>query len=210
MAVNLLGAVATGITVAVVLVAKFVEGAWVTALLIPALLIFMMSVRKYFNRVEDEIRHAGPLDLTDPRPPMVVLPVQNWSRVSQKALRVALTLSPDIHAIHVCVEGERSDIHDRWVEYVENPARAAGFPVAQLVMLTSQYRLVLTPMVDYIMEMQKENPERRIAVVIPELVERRWYFFFLQNQRAEILKAILLLRGNPRIVLVNVPWYLRA
>jgi amino acid transporter len=210
MMVNGLGAIATGITVAVVLVAKFVEGAWVTALLIPALLIFMMSVRKYFNRVDKEICHTGPLDLTDPRPPMVVLPVQNWSQVSQKALRVALTLSTEIHAIHVCVEGEKSDIHEKWVEYVEEPARAAGFPVAQLVMLTSQYRLVLTPMVDYIMDMQKKNPDRRIAVVIPELVERRWYFFFLQNQRAEVFKAILLLRGNPRIVLVNVPWYLKA
>jgi amino acid transporter len=210
MLVNGLGAIATGITVIVVLVAKFVEGAWITALLIPALVIFMSSVKKYFNRVDKEICHTGPIDLTDPRPPLVVLPVQNWSQVSQKALRVALTLSDDIHAVHVCVEGEKSDIHERWVEYVENPAKVAGFPVAKLVMLTSQYRLVLTPIVDYVQRLQHENPERRVAVVIPELVETHWYHFFLQNQRAEILKAILLLKGNPRIVIVNVPWYLKA
>jgi hypothetical protein len=170
----------------------------------------MSSVKRYFNRVEKEICHTGPLDLSDPRPPLVVLPVQNWSQVSQKALRVALTLSDDIHAVHVCVEGEKTDIHDKWVEYVENPAKQSGFPVAKLVMLTSQYRLVLTPIVDYVQKLQHENPDRRVAVVIPELVEMHWYHFFLQNQRAEILKAILLLKGNPRIVIVNVPWYLKA
>jgi amino acid transporter len=210
MLVNLLGAVATGITVAVVLVAKFVEGAWVTALLIPALLLFMMSVRRYFNRVQKEIEHTGPLDLSDPRPPLVILPVQNWGRLAQKALRVGLTLSNEIQAVHVCIEGEKSDIHERWVEYVEEPAKRAGFPVAKLVMLTSQYRLILTPIVDYVLDQQKQNPTRRIAVVIPELIETHWYHFFLQNQRAEVLKAILLLKGNQKIVIVNVPWYLIA
>ena len=93
---------------------------------------------------------------------------------------------------------------------MENPAKSGRFPVAKLVMFTSQYRLVLTPIVDYVQKLQHENPDRRVAVVIPELVEMHWYHFFLQNQRAEILKAILLLKGNPRIVIVNVPWYLKA
>jgi hypothetical protein len=61
-----------------------------------------------------------------------------------------------------------------------------------------------------VLEVQKANPDRRIAVVIPELIESHWYHFFLQNKRAEILKAILLLKGNQKIILVNVPWYLIA
>jgi amino acid transporter len=210
MLVNGLGAIATGITVMVVLVAKFIEGAWVTALLIPSLLILMMSVKRYFNKVEEELSHNGPLDLTDPRPPLVILPVQSWGKVAQKALRVALTLSNEIRGVHVCVEGEKPDIQERWIQYVEEPAKRAGFPVAKLVILTSPYRLVLTPIVDYVLEVQKQNPDRRIAVVIPELIESHWYHFFLQNKRAEILKAILLLKGNQKIILVNVPWYLIA
>jgi hypothetical protein len=96
------------------------------------------------------------------------------------------------------------------VEYVEEPAKQAGFPVAKLVMLTSQYRQVLNPIVEFVLETQKNNPHRRIAVVIPETVELHWYHFFLQNQRPEILKALLLLKGNERIVIVNVPWYLHV
>jgi amino acid transporter len=210
MFVNGLGAVATGITVLVVVVAKFVEGAWITVLLIPALVLFMKGVRRYFDRVEKEVEHPGPLDISDPHVPIVVLPVQQWGRVAQKALRVALTLSNEIEAVHVCLEGEKTDIHERWVEYVEEPAKKAGFPVAKLVMLTSQYRQVLAPIVDYVLETQLKNPHRRIAVVIPEMVERHWYHFFLQNQRPEILKALLLLKGNERIVIVNVPWYLHV
>jgi hypothetical protein len=210
MFVNALGAIATGITVLVVVVAKFVEGAWITVLLIPALVLFMKGVKHYFDRVAKETEHAGPLDVSDPHVPIVVLPVQQWGRVAQKALRVALTLSNEIEAVHVCLEGEKSDIKDRWVEYVEEPAKKAGFPVAKLVMITSQYRQVLNPIVEYVLEAQKNNPHRRIAVVIPETVERHWYHFFLQNQRPEILKALLLLKGNERIVIVNVPWYLHV
>jgi amino acid transporter len=208
--VNMLGAIATGITVLVVVVAKFVEGAWITVLLIPALVLFMKGVKRYFDRVAKETEHKGPLDVSDPHAPIVVLPVQQWGRVAQKALRVALTLSNEIQAVHVCLEGEKTDIKDRWVEYVEEPAKQAGFPVAKLVMLTSQYRQVLNPIVEFVLETQKNNPHRRIAVVIPETVELHWYHFFLQNQRPEILKALLLLKGNERIVIVNVPWYLHV
>jgi len=58
--------------------------------------------------------------------------------------------------------------------------------------------------------MEKCNPGRQIAVIVPELVEKHWYHYPLHNQRAELLKAFLLLRGSPRIVLINVPWYIEA
>jgi hypothetical protein len=70
--------------------------------------------------------------------------------------------------------------------------------------------MVLSPIVDYILRVEQENPERQIAVLLPEMVERHWYHYFLHNQRAEVLKTLLLLKGNERIVLVNVPWYLKA
>ena len=54
------------------------------------------------------------------------------------------------------------------------------------------------------------NPGRQIAVIVPELVERHWYHYPLHNQRAELLKAFLLLKGSRNIVLINVPWYISA
>jgi hypothetical protein len=41
-------------------------------------------------------------------------------------------------------------------------------------------------------------------------VERRWYYYFLHNQRAAALKTLLYLKGTHRIIVINVPWYLHA
>jgi hypothetical protein len=76
------------------------------------------------------------------------------------------------------------------------------------VVLTSPYRLILTPILDYILEAEKNCQDRQVAVILPELVERHWYHHFLHNKRAAVLKAMLLVKGNARIVVINVPWYL--
>lgn len=84
----------------------------------------------------------------------------------------------------------------------------AGVAAPQLIVLPSPYRLILAPIVDYVLEAERANPNQQIAVVIPELVERHWFHHLLHNKRASVLKALLLLRGNERIVVINVPWYL--
>jgi hypothetical protein len=75
--------------------------------------------------------------------------------------------------------------------------------------LKSPFRFVVQPILDHVLEIERNNPARTIAVLLPELVERQWYQYFLHNQRARILAARLLLQGAHRIVIVNVPWYLR-
>jgi amino acid transporter len=210
MFVNGMGAIATGITVLVVLIAKFVEGAWMTALLIPALVALMFSVHRYLQRVAKELDCPHPLNVGGLRPPLVILPIQQWSKLAQKALQVALTISPDVQAVHVCAEGEDKELQGRWAQLVEAPAKAQGFPVVKLQLLESPYRFVITPIVDYVLKVQQGNPERRIAVVIPEMIEHHWWHYFLENNQSELLKALLLLKGNQRIILVNVPWYLKA
>ena len=52
------------------------------------------------------------------------------------------------------------------------------------------------------------HPNRQVAVLIPEMVEPHWYHYFLHNQRGQWLKALLLLKGNQRINVISVPWYL--
>lgn len=207
--VNGLGAVATGVTVIVVLVAKFIEGAWVTALLIPALLGVMISVKRYLIRVEEETSSHEPLDLGHHESPLVVLPVQQWGKLTQKALSFAFTVSTDIHAVHVCIENEKQQLKQDWPRLVEEPARQAGLRAPKYVEVPSPFRFVITPIVEYVLEMHRQNPNRKIAVVVPELIERHWYHYFLQNNRAELLKALMLLRGNQQIVIMNIPWYLK-
>jgi hypothetical protein len=95
-----------------------------------------------------------------------------------------------------------------WTEEIEKPARACGLPAPSLVMLPSPYRSVVQPILDYVLKVEREHPNRMVAVVIPELVERRSRHYFLHNQRGELLAALLLVKGDRRIVTVNVPWRL--
>jgi amino acid transporter len=208
MFVNGLGAIATGATVIVVLVAKFIEGAWVTAVLIPALLLLMMAVKRYFVRVEDEILTQEPLEIAPVKPPLVVLPIYRWSKLIQKALQFALTISADIHVVHVCREDQKEQLKDEWARLVEEPARRAGLPVPKYVEVASPYRLVITPVVDYVLMLQVENPDRQIVLIVPELIELHWYHYFLQSNRGELMKGLMLLRGNQNIAIINLPWYL--
>jgi len=210
MLVNGLGAVATGITVIVVLAAKFLEGAWITVLLIPTLLLLMRAVRWHYHRVFCEIRSGSPLELNNLEPPLVVLPFHNWNHIVKKSLRFALKISSDVRAVHIDT-GEGSEIiHQEWTRFVEEPARQAGVAVPQLVVLESRYRTILAPIVDYVLELERTCPHQQIAVLIPELVERHLYHHLLHNKRASVLKALLLLKGNQRIIVINVPWYLQS
>ncbi len=203
--VNGLGAVATGITVLVVVVAKFAEGAWVVVLLLPAALVFMGRVRRHYERVAEETALTGRAipDAREMAPPIVIVPVEKWNAATEKALRFAMTLSPDVQAVHVTCDADEN--RPSWL--AELPAEAR---MPKLVTLESPYRLVIHPIVDYVLKVEKENAGRTIAVVIASMVERHWYHYFLHNQRGDILTALLLLGGDERINIVNVPWYLKA
>jgi amino acid transporter len=210
MLVNGLGAVATGITLLVVLVAKFTAGAWVSALLIAALMLLMLRVRNHYDGVARETESTSPLTIENLGSPIVILPIQGWTKTAQRALQFALTLSPEIHAVHVATEEETQVLEQQWGQLVEEPVKKAGGVPPTLVTLPSPYRLVIRPILVFILDMEKQNPGRQIAVIVPELVEKHWYHYPLHNQRAELLKAFLLLKGSPRIVLINVPWYIQA
>ena len=210
MLVNGLGATATGITVLVVLAAKFVEGAWITVLLIPALLAVMVSVHRHYVALEREIRLDTPLNLTHLQPPIVVVPLQSWTKIAEKALRFAVHLSTEVHALQVRIGDRTEDLSKSWTHLIEGPALELGVPVPKLTVVDSPYRQLFNPILNFINDLEQKFPQRYIAVLIPELVERHWYNYILHNQRAAVLKALLLLKGNERISVVNVPWYLKA
>jgi amino acid transporter len=210
MLVNGLGAVATGVTLVVVLVAKFTSGAWVSVLLIGGMMSAMMWVHRHYDLVAEEVRCPHPLQIENLGPLIVIVPIQSWSLISQRAMQFALTLSPEIHALHVGTEEETNALRENWKQLVEEPVARAGGTPPNLVTLTSPYRLVIKPILDYVLDVEAKNPGRQIAVIVPELVERHWYHYPLHNQRAELLKALLLVKGRRNIVLINVPWYIEA
>jgi hypothetical protein len=214
MLVNGIGAISTGIAVCIILVAKFTEGAWITALLIPSLMLLMYGIRRHYDSILRETADPKPADLKDIPDPLVVLPMDSWNRVSEKALRFAYILSNEIRVLHIVTEENAkagpSPLQKIWHDYVEKPAKNAGRKPPELVILNSPYRYVVTPIYEYILELERKNPDRYVAVLVPELVERRWLYYLLHSQRATALKVILYRKGDRRIIVINVPWHLKC
>jgi amino acid transporter len=209
MLVNGLGALATGITVVIVLVAKFTEGAWIVLILIPGLIFMMRMIKRHYDGVVRQISLNAPVDAASIVAPVAVLMIDRWSRISQKALRTAWALSlEEIRVIHVSTGEERDDLAARWAELVVEPARKANLPVPQLVVIDSKYRFVIRPLLDYVLELERQSAGRYVAVLIPELVQPNWLLRLLHNHRSAILKGLLLFQGDRRITVINVPWYL--
>ena len=215
--INGLGAVSTAVALGVILVAKFTAGAWITILILPILMVVFYGVKRHYDAVAKQIGRPKPLDLTHNDPPVAVVPLGKWDVVSERALRFGIRLSPEVFAVYVKLpdvngedeEGEKKaqDLQAQWAEQVEKPAQAAGVPVPHLEILSSPYRKLTGPLSQYLRQLRLQYPDRIIAVIIPELIETRWWEWLLHNHRATALKANLLLLGDPRIVVINVPWY---
>src|SRR5271156_4454333 len=131
--VNGVGAVSTGLTTIVVLVAKFRAGAWVTALLVPFLILVMWAVKRHYSRVKREMADMTPLNLVNLQEPIVVIPMARWDRISEKAMRFGLLLSKEIKVVNVHSADEEGRIDEIWDDQVMGPIRKEGLQEPELV-----------------------------------------------------------------------------
>ena len=209
MTINGMGAAATGCTVVIVLVAKFEEGAWITVLMVPSLIALMYAVHRYYRKAAGLVT-IDHLEIARQSPPLAVVPVSSWNRASQEALQFACSLSPDVEILHIECPGEQGEETSAdWQQQLDAAAGKAGFKPPCVVSVASPFRFITSPIVRYVLEAEQRAPDRKVMVVVPELVAVRWYQYLLHNHRSTVLKAMLLVQGNRRIVVVNVPWYLR-
>jgi amino acid transporter len=206
--INGIGAVATTITFLIVIVTKFAEGAWLVVIVLPMLFILMLAISRHYARIGREVAVSGPVRLERPREMIAVVPIDHLNVLAERALQVAYGLSQNIHVLHIQEEQSDRDFSSEWRLDVQPSIDRTGLWGPKLVILKSPYRKVITPILNYIWKLEGENPENVIAVLVPELVESRWYYSFLHNRRAAILKTVLLLKGRNRILIVNVPWNL--
>ncbi|MDR7482825.1 MAG: APC family permease [Armatimonadota bacterium] len=204
LAFNLLGAAATGVVLVVVTVAKWRDGAWIVAGLVPALVWMMRSIHRHYDDVRAQLTLEG---VEVPRPlrrPKVVVPVGGVNRGVLPALRYARALSDDVTAVIVDVDPQQTaDVVRRW------PTWGMGIP---LKVLPSPYRSVLQPILRYLDELEWEvGVDQHLTVVLPEFVPARWWHFLLHNHNALLLKAALYFRRRRAdwiTVVTDVPFYL--
>ena len=210
--INATGAATTAVALAIILVAKFTEGAWITLLAVPITIGALKLVRRYYDKAEAAQHSTGPLRFAKQTPPVVIVATAGRSRLSDEALRFALDLSPDVVAVHLTsLEGEDSTtktatLRESWRTDIETPAQQAGLRPPRLVVLPATYRRVEQPLLALIDELRPKMPGRRIAVLIPERIQRHWYQHLLHTHRARRLRTRLLARGDPDLVVISVPW----
>jgi amino acid transporter len=212
--VNGIGAVATAAALAIILAAKFREGAWITIVAIPVLLALFYAVRRHYGEIQRALAPRRPLDLHNNQPPIVLVPTKGWDNLTGKALRFAMWLSTDIVAVHLsnldgeAAEEEAERVKRDWRREVEEPAREHGVPAPRLVIQQSPYRRFIRPLLTQIDRLKQEYPGRAVAVVVPEVVEMKWWEWLLHTRKPARLRSALIKRGDNRVVVISVPWYL--
>ena len=206
--INALGVIGTTAALAIIIVAKFAEGAWITLIIVPGAIVLFLAIHRHYLRVMREIKAPADLEPFDTKPLTVIVPIQGWDRVTERALRIAEQISKDITAVYICTAQSPGSLPKAWKDHVVTPAQHKGIDPPRLKIITSPYRRFLQPLLDYIEEVKKEKPDRLIAVVIPELVQTHWYEYLLHNQRAALLKVRLFLQAGEIVIVVNTPWRL--
>jgi amino acid transporter len=208
--INGIGAFATGVTLLIVIVTKFAEGAWIVLIVLPLLYLIMQAIEWHYRDVAEEIAISGPISLREPSHLIAVVPLDHINSVSARALQAAYAVTKIVHVVHVEHEDSEEDFAGEWDKYVKPAIKQSRLPAPEVVVLKSPYRKVVAPTLDYIWNLERENPDNSIVVLIPQLVESHWYYSFLHNQRAAILRTVLLLKGRNRILIMDVPWHLNC
>ena len=176
--------------------------------------VFWM-VNRHYRLVQSQIECQDPLDVTKEQPPVVLVPIHAWDKLIAKSLRFAMRMSPDVIGVHLSnLEGdaakdEASEIRREWARFVEQPARGAGIPPPTLELVRTPYREFITPVIEHIEAVKGRFPDRLVVVLIPEIVERHWWNWFLHTRRAAQLRAALRAREDERVVVIELPWFVK-
>jgi amino acid transporter len=208
--VNGLGAVATAVVLAIIVTTKFIHGAWIVILLIPLFVWMFRSVKAHYQSVARQLSLEGMVPepwqgLASRKRQKVVVPISGVHRGTLKALRFARSLSNDVTAVVVDVEPQvTARIRERW------PIWGHKVP---LVVLDSPFRSTVGPLLAYVDEVDRREPERGLAVIVlPEFVAARWWHELLHNQTARAIKRALLYRrgqtGRDHVI-IDVPYHLQ-
>lgn len=202
---NFVGALLTAITLLVVGLTKFLDGAWITILLISLLVYVFGKIKTHYADVARKLSlYHLPPSLKPQNALRIVIPVSGVHKGVIEAVRYAKALSKDISAVYVELEpGTGEMLYKKWIEW---------FPDIVLEIVPSPYRSFIGPFLDYLDKKDKKHHDGQLsAVLIPEFIPTKWWYSFLHNQTAWSIKFTLLYRrrrlGYQRVI-IDVPIHL--
>ncbi len=203
---NGLGALATGITLLIVGFSKFLEGAWITVVFILLFIAVFQRIQLHYREVSAQLSLHGLPPSIRPLPrPRIVIPISGVHRVTIEAVSFALSISSDITAVYIELEpGRAPAVRDSWQHW---------WPDIPLVVLESPYRSILSPLLKYLDETDRQHNDGQLAtVVLPEFVPAKWWQGLLHNQTTWLIKTALLYRrrslGYQRVI-IELPFHLK-
>jgi hypothetical protein len=203
---NGLGAVATCLTMIVVGVGKFTQGAWIIFLLLPILVITFSKIRTHYQAVGRQLSLRGlPPSLRPFPPPRIVIPISGVHRGIIDAVDFARAISNKVTAVYIELEpGSGEHIQKQWQRW---------FPDIPLAVLPSPFRSIIGPLLDFLDRTDEEHNDGQLAtVVLPEFIPARWWHSLLHNQTTWLIKTALLYRrrqhGFQRVI-IDIPYHLR-
>jgi amino acid transporter len=199
-AINFTGSVATGVVLVLVLVTKFVHGAWIVVIAMPLLYLLMLRIRRHYDSVDAEAA-PRPGGVTLPSRIHAVVPVVKINEPTLRTLAFARAIRPDdLTAVTVRVDPAESDrLFAEWAR--------RDIPVPLLV-LESPFRDIIQPLLDHVRSIRRRSPRDVVCVFVPEYVVGHWWEALLHNQTALRLKARLLFQ--PGVMVTSVPWQLHS
>lgn len=192
--INGIGAVATGIVAIVILVTKAAEGAWIVAVLLAVLYVGFRAVKSRYLAMSRQLALAD-VRPTFARTHRAILLMPRVHRGILKALNYARSIDPKAEAVHITIDERKlPQVRREWDRYAE------GVP---LVILSSPYRSLIQPVLDYVDELMQAEPEQMLTVVVAEAVSTKWYQKVLQENVAAQLKHSLERRKNVAVTSVR-------
>jgi hypothetical protein len=195
--INLVGAIATAIVTLVVAVTKGPQGAWLIGVVIVLLIFAMRGIHKHYARASIELATPTPLDPAEIKH-TVIVPISAVNRVARQTLAYARSISDNVTAVHITDDEEE-------IESMRQAWNVLGTDIP-LVIIESPYRALVSPLLKYIDEVDKQRPDDTLTIVLPEFIARHWWEHLLHNQTALRIKAALLFR--PGTVVISVPYHL--
>lgn len=213
LAINALGAAITGVALLVITTAKFAEGAWLVALAIPLTVGLMMVIHRYYARVARLLEPRRAFAVEEIEPPTVLVAYEERNRMTDRALRFAMTLSPDVIAVHLLhLSGpdqkseELAELRDEFESQVMAPVERAGRTPPRLLQIPAPFRNIEGPLLRLVEKIDADTPGRSVAILIPEMITRHWWQRLLHGRRAAKLRSALLEHAGPRLMVVTSPW----